>query len=163
MFVTQGINATGIDQVIERAGVAKASLYNNFSGKSDLVAAYLDAQLAHFESLVTDLEESFESAERIHHLFDRVKRASEGRSFHGCPFSKASVELKAQSAGAKVIRRFYDRLERFFADALGEPRDDVRVRQLVVVYDGAMTNAMVMRDSAGVAAAIALAQKIAAS
>ncbi len=44
LFYQDGVQSVGIDRVIERAGVAKASLYANFKGKDDLVRAYLDAR-----------------------------------------------------------------------------------------------------------------------
>ena len=41
LFYAEGVQTVGIDRVIERAGVAKASLYNLFGSKEELVAAYL--------------------------------------------------------------------------------------------------------------------------
>jgi AcrR family transcriptional regulator len=41
LFYQEGVQSVGIDKVVERAGVAKASLYSNFKGKDDLVRAYL--------------------------------------------------------------------------------------------------------------------------
>ncbi|WP_306420675.1 TetR/AcrR family transcriptional regulator, partial [Arthrobacter sp. JCM 19049] len=41
-FYANGIAATGIDGIIQGAGVAKMSLYNNFGSKAELVAAYLE-------------------------------------------------------------------------------------------------------------------------
>ncbi len=41
-FYQEGVTATGIDTITAEAGVAKMSLYNNFSSKADLVRAYLD-------------------------------------------------------------------------------------------------------------------------
>src|SRR5258706_7319437 len=41
LFYVEGVNTVGIDRVIERAGVAKASLYNTFGSKEELVRAYL--------------------------------------------------------------------------------------------------------------------------
>src|SRR5438552_7683912 len=41
LFYEQGINTVGIDRVIERAGVAKASLYDCFGSKEALIVAYL--------------------------------------------------------------------------------------------------------------------------
>src|SRR6202046_3076328 len=41
LFYAEGIQSVGIDRVIERAGVAKASLYSTFGSKEELVRAYL--------------------------------------------------------------------------------------------------------------------------
>src|ERR1700691_3954213 len=41
LFYAEGVQTVGIDRIIERAGVAKASLYNVFGSKEALVAAYL--------------------------------------------------------------------------------------------------------------------------
>ena len=41
LFYAEGVHTVGIDRVIERAGVAKASLYSTFGSKEELVRAYL--------------------------------------------------------------------------------------------------------------------------
>jgi AcrR family transcriptional regulator len=41
LFYEEGFNLVGIDRVIERAGVAKASLYDCFGGKEELIRSYL--------------------------------------------------------------------------------------------------------------------------
>src|ERR1700731_2435247 len=41
LFYEHGINLVGIDRVIEHAGVAKASLYDCFGSKEELIRAYL--------------------------------------------------------------------------------------------------------------------------
>jgi AcrR family transcriptional regulator len=42
LFSRRGIRDVGIDEVIERAGVAKATLYRHFPSKDDLVIAFLE-------------------------------------------------------------------------------------------------------------------------
>ncbi len=42
LFSRRSIRAVGIDEVIERAGVAKATLYRHFPSKDDLVLAFLE-------------------------------------------------------------------------------------------------------------------------
>jgi AcrR family transcriptional regulator len=42
LFSHRGIRAVGINEVIERAGVATATLYRHFPSKDDLVLAFLD-------------------------------------------------------------------------------------------------------------------------
>ena len=41
LFSRRGIRAVGTDEVIERAGVARATLYRHFAAKDDLVLAVL--------------------------------------------------------------------------------------------------------------------------
>src|SRR5688572_26204688 len=42
LFSSRGIRAVGIDEVIERAGIAKATLYRHFASKDELVLAFLE-------------------------------------------------------------------------------------------------------------------------
>ncbi len=42
LFSRRSVRAVGIDEVIERAGVAKATLYRHFSSKDELVLAFLE-------------------------------------------------------------------------------------------------------------------------
>src|SRR4030081_2193101 len=43
LFYAEGVQSVGIDRIIERAGVAKATLYSVFGSKDGLVRAYLTA------------------------------------------------------------------------------------------------------------------------
>ena len=42
LFYREGIRATGVDRVIQQAGVTKVTFYRHFPGKNDLVAAFLE-------------------------------------------------------------------------------------------------------------------------
>ena len=42
LFYAEGMTATGIDKITAEAGVAKKSLYNNFSSKDELMRAYIE-------------------------------------------------------------------------------------------------------------------------
>ncbi|HEV7371621.1 helix-turn-helix domain-containing protein, partial [Arenibaculum sp.] len=44
LFYRQGVRAVGVDLVVEKAGVAKTSLYRHFRTKDDLVAAFLQRE-----------------------------------------------------------------------------------------------------------------------
>jgi len=39
MFYSEGVQTVGVDRVVKKAGVAKASLYNLFGSKEELVRA----------------------------------------------------------------------------------------------------------------------------
>src|SRR5260370_11436934 len=43
LFYSEGVHVVGVDRIVKRAGVTKASLYNTFGSKEELVRAYLEA------------------------------------------------------------------------------------------------------------------------
>lgn len=44
LFYQQGVRAVGVDLIVEKAEVAKTSLYRHFRTKDDLVAAFLERE-----------------------------------------------------------------------------------------------------------------------
>jgi AcrR family transcriptional regulator len=42
LFYRQGYSNTGINQIIEEAGVAKSTLYQQFRSKEDILLVYLE-------------------------------------------------------------------------------------------------------------------------
>src|SRR6478672_1245067 len=73
LFYAEGIHTVGIDRVIERAGVAKATLYSVFGSKNGLVKAYLldrHELLVHWLSQAADGEG--EPRERILAMFESL-------------------------------------------------------------------------------------------
>src|SRR5256885_3946953 len=53
LFYNEGVHTVGIDRIIEHAGVAKASLYNTFGSKDELVRAYLQTRHASVTQRIT--------------------------------------------------------------------------------------------------------------
>src|SRR5205807_4309408 len=45
LFYAEGVHVVGVDRIVERAGVTKASLYNTFGSKEELVRAYLEQHM----------------------------------------------------------------------------------------------------------------------
>src|SRR3981081_3595495 len=51
LFYREGIRAVGVDEVVDRAGVTKPSLYRSFASKDELAPAYLrDYDLSFWEN-----------------------------------------------------------------------------------------------------------------
>src|SRR5277367_3035281 len=93
LFYAEGVQSVGIDRVIDRAGVAKASLYSSFGSKEELVCAYLDARhektLAALRSSVATTEDP---VERLLAVFDAQARLFHTPGFRGCAFAAAAAE-----------------------------------------------------------------------
>jgi len=91
LFYTQGYNNTGINQVIEEAAIAKASLYKHFSSKTDLMVAYLQRfHLQWFERLEAAIHKTADPKAKLLAIFDHHTERQQFREFGGCPFIRAN-------------------------------------------------------------------------
>src|SRR6202040_1097506 len=87
LFYRDGVHSTGIDAVIERAGVAKGSLYYIFGGKDELVAAYLRNRHDAWRQLVEAAQaRTDDHDEKILVIFDEIADYVSDPDFRGCPF-----------------------------------------------------------------------------
>ena len=99
LFSRRGIRAVGTDEVIERAGVAKATLYRHFATKNDLVLAVLQRR----EELWTHglIEEQSQQRgttpeEQLLAIFDVLHDWFQLRDgYEGCSFINVLLELGA--------------------------------------------------------------------
>src|SRR3984885_1482784 len=93
LFYAEGIHTVGIDRVIERAGVAKASLYNTFGSKDELIRAYLKLRHARTEARLTAAMATVETPrEKLMAIFGAQQAYFEHSQFRGCAFMNASAE-----------------------------------------------------------------------
>jgi AcrR family transcriptional regulator len=103
LFSRKGVRAVGVDEVIARADVAKATLYRHFRSKDDLVLAFLQER----EQLWTRGWVEAEARRRagtpekqllaIFDLFDEWFRRDD---FEGCSF--INVLLEANDRGTRI-------------------------------------------------------------
>src|ERR1700753_619588 len=91
LFYEEGVNTVGIDRVIEKAGVAKASLYSAFGSKDELIRAYLAARLAvRKERMGAACATCATPRERLLAVFDVLGAVCAEPGFRGCAFMNAS-------------------------------------------------------------------------
>lgn len=122
LFYARGMTATGIDAVTAEAGVAKMSLYNNFSSKETLMLAYIDARHDEWLTLYRIREAKASNAkERVLAVFDAyLDHASQysPEGFRGCGLLNAAAELPVDAAGRRAVRRHKEEVEHILTDAL---------------------------------------------
>ncbi|GLU55475.1 TetR/AcrR family transcriptional regulator [Dyadobacter frigoris] len=99
LFYEQGYNLTGINQIIEEADIARASLYNHFESKTHLLLVYLkEAEDIWFTEMENFTASFTDPKQKLLALFDfRMERQSK-RSFGGCQFIKISAEVSRQDS-----------------------------------------------------------------
>ncbi|CAL9457476.1 helix-turn-helix transcriptional regulator [Streptomyces albus] len=149
LFATQGINATGMEQVAEQAPVSKRTLYAHFRTKSDLVIAHLQDLASTgltLESVLT--REDIPARERILALF--ALPAADAAPVRGCPFIDAAAEFPDPDSAVHTYAReqklLMVRLVTALVTELGCREPAALAEQLVTLADGAASRAMVLGD-----------------
>ena len=141
LFYAEGVQTVGIDRIIERAGVAKASLYNLFGSKEELVAAYLASRHDHTTERLTKAIESVDDPrQKILAVFDAQAQQYEQPDFNGCAFIAASTEAPPGGRVDHAADRFRAWIRAMFTDLAtqaGAPDPVSLGRQLHLIYDGA--------------------------
>jgi AcrR family transcriptional regulator len=163
LFYAEGVHTVGIDRVIERAGVAKASLYNTFGSKDELVRAYLEGRHAVVSQRITKYLERFGTPrERLLGVFEAQGELFAEQGFRGCAFVSASAESPGElvQQAADDYRRWVRTLLTDLAREAGVPAPELLGRQLHLIYDGASLSARMDHDPASAIAARAAAEAL---
>src|SRR5215475_14584760 len=94
LFCKNGINATGIDAIIDEAGTAKTTLYKLFGSKTNLVHAVLESEGKQWrEWFIGAIESGGGDAEtKLARIFPALKSWFGEERFYGCPFINAVAE-----------------------------------------------------------------------
>ncbi|MDQ0770931.1 AcrR family transcriptional regulator [Pseudarthrobacter defluvii] len=151
LFYANGVAATGIDTITAEAGVAKKSLYNNFSSKAELVAAYLEARHEEWLGLYRRrLEKAATPRERVLAVFDAYldhANFAYQHGFRGCGLLNAAAELPAGDPGREAVRRHKEEVQQLLATHVAAllPRQEQRAPRIAAhlsfLLEGAMARA----------------------
>jgi AcrR family transcriptional regulator len=150
LFYETGIHSIGIDKVIERAGVAKASLYDVFGSKDELIRSYLQARAdTRRARLETRLAKHTSPRERLNAVFEVIAESFAEPRYRGCAFTRANAEAAPTSAVKAICDDYRGWLRDLFASIVkeaGGARPDAVGRQMLMLYDGAAVAAQLDGD-----------------
>lgn len=152
LFHRRGFHATGIDRILEEAGVAKMTLYNHFRSKEDLILAALarrdDLFFKGFTSFVED--RAPDPKGRLLAVFDALAEWFRRDDFCGCMFISAACEYprpedpihQASIAHKHRMREYV----RSLAEEAASDDPDALADQLSLLIDGAIIAAHIAYD-----------------
>jgi AcrR family transcriptional regulator len=87
LFYKQGYRATGVNEIIKHADVAKATFFAHFPSKEDLCMAYLkEMSLSGLTGLKAAVEQFSSPYERFFAFMDAVEGWLNQNDYRGCPF-----------------------------------------------------------------------------
>lgn len=101
LFDERGYRATGIDAILERAGVAKMTLYKHFATKDDLIVAAIRAASERTRSqMIAEIERrATDPRARLLVWFDIAHELVVSNEFRGCLFIRATGEFSGDADG----------------------------------------------------------------
>lgn len=144
LFYREGIHAVGVDRVIAVAGVTRATLYAQFSGKEELVLAYLTGEDEGLRAMFAATAAAAPAATPAQ-MLDLVIRGIEDdiaqRHTRGCPFINAAAEYPEDGPVRALIaehRAWFRGTLRALAAAAGLRDPDQVAGALVLLRDAAL-------------------------
>ncbi len=140
IFIDQGYHGTGIQEVVDKAGIPKGSFYNYFKSKEDFgskTIVYFGEQFKEFlDSIAEDSKKDAYSA--INRFFDDLVDSFERKDCkEGCLVGNFAAEISDRSkisreAMSKCMNEWRDILELVLhrAQEQGKVRDDIQANEL---------------------------------
>ncbi|MBK8206415.1 MAG: TetR/AcrR family transcriptional regulator [Planctomycetes bacterium] len=109
LFYEHGYKATGINEVIKEAGIAKASFYHHFKTKEDLLIVTLEQR---HERMMTEVRAVTSSGntpgEKIARMFEWLgTQCSCGSSTRGCAYLNMVSEFRDASCKVREVVRWH--------------------------------------------------------
>lgn len=156
LFQSQGYNQTGINQIIEEAGVAKASLYYHFPSKEDLGVAYMVRRWETWRGgLEKYLDGESDPQQRLIKVFEHRGIFVQESNFAGCSYTRILTELPQR--GTKMYNRaiankemqrklFRDLIEQI--DAVPVEKKESFTNTVFLLFDGATLQCQIYQETA---------------
>lgn len=157
LFGREGFHATGIDRILQEAGVARMTLYKHFRSKNELILAALRRRDEQFRTWFKSTIEKTGGtpAERLLASFDALEEWFAGRAFAGVPFSgcsfiNASAEFSESGHPVHQLAAEHKRLVleylRLLASSAGARDPDGLAWSISLLHEGAIVTAQVSGD-----------------
>jgi AcrR family transcriptional regulator len=152
-FHEHGITSTGVDALSRAAGISKRTLYERFGSKDGvIVAAYASLDLPVYRMFTERAEAETDNPRgQLEALFAHLEVMVGMPEFRGCPFANAAAELADPDHPAHaVVRAHKERIRVWMRDrvaAAGARDPEALSRQLMLVFAGAQSQALVERSA----------------
>jgi AcrR family transcriptional regulator len=166
LFYEHGVQAVGLQQIIDEYGCGKALLYREFASKDDLVVAWLQQNRDAWRAKYDEIARSH-AGDPVGQLLAIVRSATDDVScdgFRGCAFRNTHVEFPnpAHPAHKVAVDHLDERrevLRRLAAEAkAGDP--ERLADRIMLIIDGVIANGAVFGCDGAAAAAESLAEDV---
>lgn len=159
LFYKQGYNATGIQQIIDEAGVSKGTFYTHFKTKDELGVAYMrNRNVMEITELKEMLSKFRDPRQKYLKFNDLMKEWMVSTEFRGCAFANMAAEVTdLTSPIRKEAKYHYESFRAVIRDMVGDLlKSDPKYKKLdenyvtdqyMLIQIGALTNAEIYQDT----------------
>jgi AcrR family transcriptional regulator len=147
LFSRRGTRAVGIDEIVDQAGVAKATLYRHFRSKDDLVLSFLAQREQLWTLGFVELESrrrGFTPEERLLAIFDVFDEWFHRDDFEACSFINVLLELGSEHPAGQACVDYLENIRHVvqaLADEAGLQRTDEFARSWHILMKGSIISA----------------------
>lgn len=148
LFYTEGIRATGVGAVAERAGVTKMTLYWHFASKDELIVAYLEERDLRWQRSLERMLAGLENpAEKLLSVFDAYREWLVAGGLRGCAYINCAAEFPEREHPAREVVRKHKaalrhRLVGLAAEAGAEDPEELAERLFLLLEGSYVTGAI---------------------
>ncbi len=156
LFQTQGINSTGVDNIVAVAGTTKMTLYKYFRTKEALILEVLQKNQQDFQTWLDEklAPSNIKPSEKIQQLFDCIEEWVSSPEFIGVAFIKASAEFPSEEnpihqLSCQQSREFRQFISKLAKDASIKDADGLAL-QLSLLFEGSVQAEQMKRGSGAI-------------
>jgi AcrR family transcriptional regulator len=162
LFYAQGYNSTGINQVIKEAEVAKASLYQYFPTKEDLLTEYLKVTATTTNEMLRSVVDKYKTPrEKVMGLFDFLLQFTKQTEFKGCNFLNVAAEIPVGHPAVRaLIKNQKNQTRSLFAGIMKPVGKQQLADELYLLFEAALASSKVYKDGWPVKTAKKIAAKL---
>jgi len=156
LFYQKGYNLIGINEIIEKSGIAKATLYNHFKSKEDLCLAYLDKR---DKELIENIDSFCQSKpkgnKRLIAVIEFLLPFFNSGKFNGCWCLRTVAEIPQDNIKIKQkikknknqFLQFIEGLVRNNKPNLTKGKQEKLARYIYLLYEGAVAESHLQSES----------------
>lgn len=168
LFYNQGYSQTGINQIIDEASVAKASMYQHFRSKEDIAVAYLVTRHAIWmENIKESVSNIKDAKNKVVGVFDYLMKWLTEVNFRGCGWQNIITDLPVNQNKIIDQARFHKSELRVWVQKqlmIDNKYTDKEAKDLsnevMVLIEGAIILSQIQKDSLPIKAAKKVCEKI---
>lgn len=155
LFYDKGYNLIGINEIIEKSGIAKATLYNHFKTKEDILLAYLNKMDRQLMSSLQDFVAKKKSGNgKLVAVLEFLLPFFKQENFNGCWCIRSLAEVPQDNEKVRgKIKENKTRLLNYIKLLVIENKPDFKTKQQIslaqhiyLLYEAAVTESNLHDD-----------------